>query len=151
MAQLAQFNIGKLSVSADSEAFRSFLHAIPIVLAQADKAPGFVWREQYLGPLMGSGPFADDELATVTVWESFEALRDFTYADEHRRVFAARATWFRSQPQPSVVLWWVPHGHRPSSDEATAKLSELIANGPTPSAFTFARRFDPAEQAQPGS
>jgi len=36
----------------------------------------------------------------------------------------------------------VPVGHEPTVDEAKDRLEHLDANGPTPHAFTFKRRFD---------
>jgi hypothetical protein len=47
-----------------------------------------------------------------------------------------------------MVLWWVPAGHRPTIDEAKAKLVLLEAQGPTPEAFTFKAPF-PAPDAAP--
>jgi hypothetical protein len=40
-----------------------------------------------------------------------------------------------------VVLWWVAAGHRPTIEEAVARLDDLRANGPSPSAFTFRERY----------
>ena len=42
-----------------------------------------------------------------------------------------------------MALWWVPAGHRPTIDEAIARLEHLRRHGPTPEAFTFRTRFAP--------
>ena len=39
------------------------------------------------------------------------------------------------------MLWWVPAGHRPSTDEAKERLALLGEHGPTPQAFTFRQPF----------
>lgn len=58
---------------------------------------------------------------------------------------AARATKVdRAAPAWHLALWWVPAGHRPDVAEARARLERLQRDGPTPEAFTFARRFPPA-------
>ena len=45
-----------------------------------------------------------------------------------------------------IALWWVPAGHEPSVQEATARLEELRTNGDTPRAFSFTHTF-PAPDA----
>ena len=40
-----------------------------------------------------------------------------------------------------MVLWWVPAGHIPTTDEARERLALLERDGPTPAAFTFRERF----------
>ncbi len=42
---------------------------------------------------------------------------------------------------PIKALWWVPEGHRPSIEEAFAKLWHLERFGPSERAFTFKARF----------
>jgi hypothetical protein len=44
---------------------------------------------------------------------------------------------------PSLVLWWIPKGHRPSVAEAIGKLDLLRASGSTSQAFTFGQVFAP--------
>ena len=47
-----------------------------------------------------------------------------------------------------LVLWWVRKGHRPTVDEAIAKLGLLRSKGPTPEAFTFRQAFAPPDAVQ---
>jgi hypothetical protein len=42
-----------------------------------------------------------------------------------------------------AVLWWVPHGHRPTVEEAAERLEHLRSNGSTARAFTFKDAFPP--------
>ncbi|MGA2291072.1 DUF3291 domain-containing protein, partial [Bradyrhizobium sp.] len=42
------------------------------------------------------------------------------YKRVHKRFYGRRTDWFEHFEGPSVVLWWVPVGHRPSVEEAVA-------------------------------
>jgi hypothetical protein len=52
-------------------------------------------------------------------------------------------------PEAYLVLWWVPAGHRPTVEEAMARLVQLRQNGPTPEAFNFRQAFPPPDLATP--
>jgi kynurenine formamidase len=43
-------------------------------------------------------------------------------------------------------MWWVEDRHKPTIDEAMARLAHLHEHGPTAFAFTPARRFGPDGQ-----
>lgn len=60
-----------------------------------------------------------------------------------------RREWFEPMREAFLVLWWVAKGHRPSIDEAIAKLELLRSTGPTAEAFTFRKAFPPPDAAQP--
>ena len=64
------------------------------------------------------------------------------------RLMRRRREWFERFEGVYVVLWWVPTRHRPSVEEAVARLAHLEAHGPTPYAFSFAQPFD-AEGCRP--
>jgi hypothetical protein len=53
-----------------------------------------------------------------------------------------RREWFHKM-DVYTTLWWVPSGHRPTTDEAMAKLAHLREHGPTADAFTFRHPFPP--------
>jgi heme-degrading monooxygenase HmoA len=141
---LAQFNRGTLAITPDDPRMLEFYAASAAVHDQHDSLPVFVWREQHFG-FMPDNPFAHDELATMSVWRSLEALKDFTYSGAHLETLRRRATWFVREPHPNVVLWWVEVGHTPSPAEAVERLELLRASGPGPSAFTFAAPFPPPD------
>jgi hypothetical protein len=48
--------------------------------------------------------------------------------------------------RPILCLWWIPDGAIPTVDEAVERLEHLRAHGPTPTAFTFRRRFEPDDE-----
>lgn len=150
---LAQLNVGVLAAPLDSDQLRGFVDRLEPVNAQADAAPGFVWRLQddsgNATALRGS---ADNVLVNMSVWEDLESLRSFVYRSAHVDVLRDRADYFLPMDEAYMVLWWVPAGHIPDLAEAEERLAELRANGPTESAFTFNQPFpaprEPATQTE---
>jgi heme-degrading monooxygenase HmoA len=142
---LAQVNIARLVAPLDSEQLRGFVEALDPINALADGAPGFVWRLQTEdGDATALRPYDDDMLiVNMSVWESLESLADFVYRSDHQQVMRGRRLWFERMSEAYMVLWWVPEGHRPSVDEAKARLELLRANGPSSDAFTFRSPFPP--------
>src|SRR6516225_3980939 len=60
---------------------------------------------------------------------------------------------FEKVNEAILVLWWVPRGHRPSVEEAIARLELLRRKGPHPEAFTFRETYPPPDATateQPG-
>jgi hypothetical protein len=62
-----------------------------------------------------------------------------------RRVHATPARMVRAHAEAYLVLWWVPAGHIPTTDEAVARLAHLREHGPTPHAFNFRSVFPPPD------
>jgi heme-degrading monooxygenase HmoA len=144
---LAQFNIARMVAPLGSDAMAGFEQGLDPVNAVADRSPGFVWRlEDDEGHATSYRPYEDDRLiVNLSVWESIEALRDFTYRPEHTAFLRRRRAWFEPASEAILVLWWVPEGHRPTVAESVDRLDRLRRHGPTPEAFTFRDRFDPPE------
>jgi hypothetical protein len=138
--QLAQVNVARLRVPLDAPGSRGFAEAIDRINLLAERSPGFVWRS-----LTSHAGTAADPLTIVnlSVWESYEHLHAFVYSGRHGSFVRRRDQWFQRIPTPATALWWVPAGHRPSTDEALARLRHLRTHGPQPQAFTVRRRFDP--------
>ncbi|MDB5455188.1 MAG: hypothetical protein JWP92_773 [Caulobacter sp.] len=148
--ELAQVNIGRLRAPVDSPMIKDFVDNLAPINALAESMPGFVWR------LVGEGddatdlaPYEDPLIAiNMSVWDSVEALAAFAYRSEHVAVMRRRREWF--EPMDTyMALWWVPAGHRPSIDEAKARLATLAELGPTAQAFTFKTPFPPPGEASP--
>jgi hypothetical protein len=94
-------------------------------------------------PATALRPFGADTLVNLTVWESAEALWDFTYrARDHLDVLRRRREWFTPMAEAHLVLWWVEAGHLPDVGEARERLDLLRAQGPSPAAFDFRDRYD---------
>jgi len=122
--------------------------------ALAESSPGFVWRLQDdTGNATGIKPFGDDlEIVNLTVWESIDALADFTYRTGHREFLRRRREFFEAPTDAYVCLWWIPEGTIPTVEDAIERLEHLRANGPTPTAFTFRQRFEPGDDVmRPGN
>ena len=151
---IAQLNIGRALAPVDDPLMADFTNNLLRINTLGHNTPGFAW--QLLtedGDSTAFRMFADDDslLINMTVWESIEALFQFTYHSEHTDFLRRRREWFAPLPDlPVLVLWWVPAGHHPSLEEAKAKLLHLKQHGPTPLAFTFRQRYTVEEmQAHP--
>jgi hypothetical protein len=142
---LALLNVGRLREPLDAPAMAGFVDALQPINALADATPGFVWRLVAEGSADATGirPYDDDLIVNMAVWESREALWDFTYRTDHLEFLRRRREWFTRMDEPYLVLWWVLAGHIPSVEEALGRLDLLRASGPCPDAFTFRRSYDP--------
>ena len=148
---LAQLNVGRMVAPVTAPEVAEFMAALDPVNALADAAPGFVWRLQTEDGNATSVHAFDDPLLllNMSVWESIETLRSFTYTTAHTAVLRRRREWFERLGEAHLVLWWVPAGHIPSVHEAIDRLERLRRDGPTPAAFTFRVPFEP-DAAAPG-
>jgi len=147
---IAQINIGRLIAPIDDPQIVDFVNQLDPVNALAEQAPGFVWRLQSSAGNATDIAYSDDPLVIVnmSVWESVEALRAFTYTAEHANVFRQRARWFEKMSVPQYCLWWVPASHIPTVGEGRERLEDYQRHGATPRAFWFSQLYPaPAEDA----
>jgi Domain of unknown function (DUF3291) len=144
---LAEINIGKFRFPLTDERMAGFVNALKPINAIADKTPGFIWRLQdESGDATSIRPFPDDMMAVnFSVWESIEALFQYTYQSDHVKLLRERKQWFEHMTEHYMVLWWVPAGHIPTLTEAKERLDALRRDGPTVYAFTFKKRFEAPE------
>jgi hypothetical protein len=148
---LAQLNVATILAPLDDERMRGFVEALEPINAIADASPGFVWRlKDDAGNATALRPFGADMIVNMSVWESAEALFDYVYRSGHKAYLARRKEWFSMPAEMHLVLWWIPAGTIPTIEEAKGRLDLLRANGPSPEAFTFKRRF-PAPGAVPAA
>lgn len=133
---LAQFNIARIRYPLDDPRMREFVENVERVNGLAEKIEGFVWRRQdESGHAMNMRVYDDPAiLPNLTVWENVEALERFVWQTLHRRFFVRREEWF-APVKTTLVLWWIPAGHRPDMSEGVARLDHLIAHGPSDRAF----------------
>ena len=146
---IAQLNVGILLAHRDDPMIADFMAALDPINAIADASPGFVWRlETPEGNATALRPFGDDRiLVNMSVWESIETLDEFTYRTAHTDVMRRRREWFERFQGRYMVLWWIPAGHIPTTEEARERLETLERDGPTSVAFTFRERFPPPDAA----
>ncbi len=144
--ELAQLNIARAVAPLDDPLMDGFVTRLAEINGIAERSPGYVWR---LTDVLGSDATGvrayDDPLVIVnlTVWTGIDPLFDFAYRSTHVEVLRARRDWFVPLDGPTLVLWWVRAGVRPTIEEAVARLDHLAANGPTARAFTMKARFGP--------
>ncbi|MDX1384000.1 MAG: DUF3291 domain-containing protein [Thermoanaerobaculia bacterium] len=145
--ELAQANIARLRYRIDGPEMADFVEQLDFVNETAEASEGFVWRLQSpKGNAVDIRIFDDPGLLlNMSVWESVEALRRFTYLGAHASPLRDRHKWFEPPPpdRPTNVLWWVEQGRRPTVAEAEARFRLLWSRGPGPEAFTFRQVFDP--------
>jgi len=146
---LAQINIGRLIAPIDDPKIADFVAQLDAVNALAESAPGFVWRLQSESGNATNIPYNHDPsiMVNMSVWESVEALQEFTYGSRHIGVFRDRARWFEKMSKPYYCLWWAPAGQRPTVAEGRERLTHYQEHGATPYAFWFSQRF-PAPVAE---
>ncbi|RKN43788.1 DUF3291 domain-containing protein [Streptomyces hoynatensis] len=149
-AHLAHLNVATLRYPLGDPRMAPFVERLNPVNAAADAAPGFVWRlvEEGAADATGLRPAGENVIVTLSVWETQEALWDFTYRSGHLEAMRRRREWFARHVEAHLVLWWVPVGHLPTVDEALERLADLRAHGPSPRAFTFASSFTADEAAR---
>ncbi len=146
---LAEINIARLREPEGHPQVADFFAMLDSVNAEAEAAPGFVWR------LAGEDAnaeadavFGDPLLAiNMSVWETLEQLMVFVYRNPvHLEAFRRRRDWFEKM-DVYLAMWWVPAGHIPTPAEAKQKLEHLAIHGSTAEAFTFRERV-PAPTGQ---
>jgi Domain of unknown function (DUF3291) len=141
---LAQLNVARLKAPLDSPVMAEFVARLEAINRLADAAPGFIWRLQSdEGDATALRPMGEDMLVNMSVWADAEALADFVYRTAHSAVMRRRRDWFERLGEAYLVLWWVPAGHRPSIEEAIARLELLRGRGPSPEAFNFRALYGP--------
>ena len=142
---LAQLNIARFKAPMDHASMTGFVEQLDPINALADGWPGFVWRLQTdEGNATAIRAFDDDlMLVNMSVWESVEALGEFVYRSGHVEVMRRRREWATRMVEAHMCLWWIPAGAIPTVEEAKERLYHVREHGPTPTAFTFKRRFEP--------
>ena len=147
---LAQVNVAQAVGVRDSPEMKSFVDLLDEVNAEADAAPGFVWRWEEAYEETGDDNFdAEMVLVNVSVWDSYESLQAYVYSNLHREVFQRRREWFTFMKENHFAMWWIPTGTTPTVEESLAKLNELRENGPGPSVFSVRQRFAPTGEEIP--
>jgi hypothetical protein len=136
--QLAQLNIAWLTAPIDSPPLESFVAQLDTINSLAEQSAGFVWRWVTDEP---DPVFDEDIVVNLSVWQDADSLFNYTYKSAHTAVMRDRKKWFKPMAEESFVLWWVPVGHQPTTQEAYDRLQTLRKNGPSTEAFTFKNRF----------
>lgn len=97
-----------------------------------------------------AAPLDDPRLAGfVEALDPINAIADCApvYGQMHREILRRRREFFEPMQEAYTACWWVPAGHRPSTDEAEERIRKLRSNGVTPYAFTLRQHFPPPDAA----
>jgi hypothetical protein len=134
---LAQLNIGRFKYPADDPRMADFMDNLDRVNAVAERSDGFIWRLQDdSGNATGIRPFPDADMAVnLSIWRDAESLEHYVWNTVHKQFYRRRAEWFDLMGSQHLVMWWVEEGHRPSTEEAKARLDHLDAHGESDFAF----------------
>ena len=137
---LAQLNVGRLLAPTDDPRVGEFMAALDLVNGIGKRSPGFVWMMAGSGePGRGNTEtcIAGDPqfVSNLTVWTDVSSLEAFVWNTVHRQFYARRAEWFEVLGTQHFVMWWVPAGHRPTLDEALARLEHMKDHGASDHAF----------------
>jgi len=138
---LAQINIAQAKDEMDSEVMKGFVERLDEINALAEASPGFIWRLQDESGNASEIQVFDDPLLLInmSVWRDIDSLKHYVYRSAHVDLLRDRDAWFNKTVQAHQALWWIPAGHVPSEQEGVERLQYLQQNGPTATAFTFAR------------
>ena len=134
---LAELNIGHIRYELDDPRMAGFTDNLALVNGIAERSSGFVWRyTDESGNAANTRPYDDPlMIVNVSVWENVDSLEKFVWQTVHKRFYSRRHEWFAMTDQSYFVMWWVPTGHRPTMQEAIARLEHLRANGASEHAF----------------
>jgi hypothetical protein len=140
--ELAQFNIALMKAPLESPVMADFVANLDRINALAERSPGFVWRLKDEDENATSfRPLGDETIVNMSVWADVKSLNEYVYTSDHVQIMRRRREWFQRTPEASLVLWWVPKGHRPTVAEGIARLNLLRERGPTPDAFHFGKAW----------
>lgn len=136
---LAQVNIARMLAPIDSPVMADFVKNLDRINELAEKSPGFIWRLQGEENNATALRVFDDDflIINMSVWESKNALFNFTYSSAHVEILKRKKEWFHNMAEIHMALWYVEAGHNPSPEEAKQRLSYLNEHGESPYAFTF--------------
>ena len=152
---LAQLNVARLRAPMDDPLIDDFRNNLAPINALAEASPGYVWRLQDdSGDATSIKPFGDElEIVNLTVWESIDALADFTYRTGHVEFLRRRRDFFEAPIAADPVPLVDPGGddpHRGGRDRAPRRTSGRTGRRRPPSPSATAS--SPATTtAQPGS
>lgn len=141
--QLAQLNIARFKLPQAHPDNADFINNLDRVNAIAEAQPGFIWRFTGAGnDALDVQAFDDPNIASnMSIWKDVDALFQFVHQNqEHTNIMRRRHEWF-GKIEFYVVLWWIDAGHKPTLEEAKARLETLQCDGPSERAFSFKSHF----------
>lgn len=141
--QIAQINVGRLKAPLYHPIMKEFVENLEPINALAEQSKGFVWRlKTEEGNATQIKPFEDDMIiVNISVWKTFEDLKNYVYKSKHTHFLKRRKEWFELFKGIYYATWWIPEGQIPSIEEAKKRLEFLNEHGDSEYSFTFQRTF----------
>ena len=139
---LAELNIGKFKYPVSDPRMAEFMDNLDRVNAIAERSPGFVWRLKGDNNNATDFRVGEDMAVNLSVWADAKSLEDYVFKTVHVQFYRKKAAWFDLMEKPHMVMWWVPEGHRPTLDEAYARLTKYQAEGASEDAFGWQEIMD---------
>lgn len=135
---LIHVNIATMRASFDDPIMKGFVDQIDEIDSLAQNWPGFIAQPT---PPDDGQIFTGNTLVNLSIWDSVENLKEFTYTSRHADALEKRAEWFVQSEAPNYVLYWAPSGKMPLEVEIKQRIDHLHLHGATPYAFTFDETF----------
>ena len=141
---LAELNIARLKHDLDDPRVADFVNNLDLVNGIAERSPGFVWRYKDDTGAATDTRVLDDPrvIVNLSVWETVADLEAFVWKTVHKRFYELRDEWFQVMEHMHFTMWWVPEGHKPTVEEAMARLEHHNTNGSTDHAFGWEHLTD---------
>ena len=134
---LVHVNIAATRASLDDPIMKGFVDRIDELDALAQSWPGYIDQPTPTD----EGSIYPENMLVISIWESIEPLREFTYDSRHADALKSRAEWFHQSELPNYVLYWAPVGGVPTEVEIKRRFDYLYEHGATPFAFNFDKSF----------
>jgi hypothetical protein len=130
---IAQMNWGRLQFPLTDSRMAEFDASLEDLYLLAEAHPGFIWRipDGIAADQLQVLNFDERISATVSVWDTVEALKDYTFESLHGDYLKRAGEWFEAVDGPQLVIWNVDQTNRPSFREAFNRLEILKRDGPT--------------------
>lgn len=130
---IAQMNWGQLRFPLSDRRMAEFERSLEPVYRLAEEHPGFIWRvpDEQAAEQLQALNFDEKISATVSVWKSVDALKDYTFNSLHGEYLKRSDEWFDPVDGPQLVIWTVEPSSRPGFAEAFDRLEALKNFGPT--------------------
>ncbi|WP_299313636.1 DUF3291 domain-containing protein [uncultured Aquimarina sp.] len=141
--QLAQVNIAEMLAPINDPIMEDFVNNLDRINELAEQSDGFVWRlKDHEGNATAITVFDNLFLIiNMSVWESMDALFNFTYKTDHVEILKRKKEWFGKMPRMHMAFWYIENGHKPTPAEAKERLYYLQEYGETPYAFSFKSKY----------
>jgi len=152
--QLAFMTFGELLEDYGHATIEGFRSRAPGVFDAADGTVGFVGRPariievdapswgELVAPQCWGGEVTSRHVATLSMWESIEAVAAFAYNGAHGEAMRRRKDWFVPTNLPEQVAYWLEDGELPSWEQAASRMDHLHKHGPSGYAFLIRSSFD---------